>query len=148
MNLLENRIRAYKKEKIDLEQKIKNSAISLEDDFRAINYDGVGGAYNTSTSPQDKAVEKAFLILEKKLTETNDEILFIQEKINELKRKNNDIEYILRCLDLEYIKILEYMYKSKKGSLAASIDLAMDRVTIYRKRNKAFKEIGKYFDFL
>ena len=128
---LKHKLQIYMRRKEDIERKIENSAIKLEDNFTAVSYGGVSGTAGTKTSPQEKAVDKAFMILERNLEEVKGEILLIEEEINSIEADNADMEYILNSMGLEYINILESLYKYNKGTLKAAIDCSMDWVTVY-----------------
>ncbi len=144
---LKHRLEVYRKRKADIERKIENSVIKLNNDFKAVKYDGIGGRGSIKTSPQEKAVDKAFSLLEKNLEEVKREILFIEEEISGIEAKNADIEYILKEIKSEYIEIIEALYKYEKGTLKISIDCNMDRVTVYRKKDKVIGEVMKWLNF-
>ena len=144
---LKHKLQIYTRRKEDIERKIENSAIKLEDNFTAVSYGGVSGTAGTKTSPQEKAVDKAFMILERNLEEVKGEILLIEEEINSIEADNADMEYILNSMGLEYINILESLYKYNKGTLKAAIDCSMDRVTVYRKKDKVINEVMRWLNF-
>ena len=144
---LRHKLDVYIRRKEDIERKIENSAIKLEDNFTAVSYGGVSGTAGTKTSPQEKAVDKAFMILERNLEEVKGEILLIEEEINGIEADNADMEYILNSMCLEYINILESLYKYNKGTLKAAIDCSMDRVTVYRKKDKVINEVMRWLNF-
>lgn len=144
---LKHKLQIYIRRKEDIERKIENSVIKLEDNFTAVSYGGVSGTAGTKTSPQEKAVDKAFMILERNLEEVRGEILLIEEEINSIEADNADMEYILNSMGLEYINILESLYKYNKGTLKAAIDCSMDRVTVYRKKDKVINEIMRWLNF-
>lgn len=144
---LKHKLQIYTRRKEDIERKIENSVIKLEDNFTAVSYGGVSGTAGTKTSPQEKAVDKAFMILERNLEEVRGEILLIEEEINSIEADNADMEYILNSMGLEYINILESLYKYNKGTLKAAIDCSMDRVTVYRKKDKVINEIMRWLNF-
>ena len=122
---LKHKLQIYTRRKEDIERKIENSAIKLEDNFTAVSYGGVSGTAGTKTSPQEKAVDKAFMILERNLEEVKGEILLIEEEINSIEADNADMDYILNSMGLEYINILESLYKYNKGTLKAAIDCSI-----------------------
>ena len=144
---LRHKLDVYIRRKEDIERKIENSAIKLEDNFTAVSYGGVSGTAGTKTSPQEKAVDKAFMILERNLEEVKGEILLIEEEINSIEADNADMEYILNSMGLEYINILGSLYKYNKGTLKAAIDCSMDRVTVYRKKDKVINEVMRWLNF-
>ena len=144
---LKHKLQIYTRRKEDIERKIENSAIKLEDHFTAVSYGGVSGTAGTKTSPQEKAVDKAFMILERNLEEVKGEILLIEEEISGIEADNADMEYILNSMGLEYISILESLYKYNKGTLKAAIDCSMDRVTVYRKKDKVINEVMRWLNF-
>ncbi len=144
---LKHKLQIYTRRKEDIERKIENSAIKLEDNFTAVSYGGVSGTAGTKTSPQEKAVDKAFMILERNLEEVKGEILLIEEEISGIEADNADMEYILNSMGLEYINILESLYKYNKGTLKAAIDCSMDRVTVYRKKDKVINEVMRWLNF-
>ncbi len=144
---LKHKLDVYRGRKYDIERKIENSVIKLEDNFKAVSYGGVSGTAGTKTSPQEKAVDKAFMILERNLEEVKGEILLIEEEISGIEADNADMEYILNSMGSEYINILESLYKYNKGTLKAAIDCSMDRVTVYRKKDKVINEIMRWLNF-
>ena len=144
---LRHKLDVYIRRKEDIERKIENSAIKLEDNFTAVSYGGVNGTAGTKTSPQEKAVDKAFMILERNLEEVKGEILLIEEEISGIEADNADMEYILNSMGSEYINILESLYKYNKGTLKAAIDCSMDRVTVYRKKDKVINEVMRWLNF-
>ncbi len=145
---LRHKLEVYRKRKANIESKIENSIIKLQNDFSAVNYIAVsGGEGGIKTSPQEKAVDKAFLILEKNLEEVNSEILLIEEQINNIEAENSDMEYILNGIKLEYINILESLYKYNNGTLKAAMECNMDRTTIYRKKDKVINEVMQFLNF-
>lgn len=144
---LKHKLQIYTRRKEDIERKIENSAIKLEDNFTAVSYGGVSGTGGMKASPQEKAVDKAFMILERNLEEVKGEILLIEEEINSIEADNADMEYILNSMGLEYINILESLYKYNKGTLKAAIDCSMDRVTVYRKKDKVINEVMRWLNF-
>ena len=144
---LKHKLEVYMRRKEDIERKIENSVIKLEDNFTAVSYGSVSGAAGAKISPQEKAVDKAFMILERNLEEVNGEILLIEEEIGRIEADNADMEYILNNMSLEYINILESLYKYNKGTLKAAIDCSMDRVTVYRKKDKVINEIMRWLNF-
>lgn len=144
---LRHKLDVYIRRKEDIERKIENSVIKLEENFTAVSYGWVSGVAGTKTSPQEKAVDKAFMILERNLEEVKGEILLIEEEINGIEADNADMEYILNSMGLEYINILESLYKYNKGTLKAAIDCSMDRVTVYRKKDKVINEVMRWLNF-
>ena len=144
---LRHKLDVYIRRKEDIERKIENSAIKLEDNFTAVSYGGVSGTAGTKTSPQEKAVDKAFMILERNLEEVKGEILLIEEEINSIEADNADMEYILKGMSSEYIEIMDYIYKNKRGTLRASIDLHIGRATIYRKKDEVIKDVMKWLNY-
>lgn len=145
---LKYRLEVYEKRKADLENKINNSVIKLEDNYTAVSYDGIGGSLGgVKVSPQEKAVDRAFLVLEKSLEGVNAEILIIEEQISDIAAENSDIEYILQEMKPEYKEIIESLYKYEKGALKTSVDSNMDRATIYRKKDKVIYEVMKWLNF-
>lgn len=144
---LRHKLQIYTRRKEDIERKIENSVIKLEENFTAVSYGGVSGTAGTKTSPQEKAVDKAFMILERNLEEVKGEILLIEEEISGIEADNADMEYILNSMGLEYINILESLYKYNKGTLKAAIDCSMDRVTVYRKKDKVINEVMRWLNF-
>lgn len=144
---LKHKLQIYIRRKEDIERKIENSAIKLDDNFTAVSYGGVSGTAGTKTSPQEKAVDKAFMILERNLEEVKGEILLIEEEINSIEADNADMEYILKGMSSEYIEIMDYIYKNKRGTLRASIDLHIGRATIYRKKDEVIKDVMKWLNY-
>jgi len=145
---LKHRLEIYRKRKKDIENKIDKSLVKLEDNFTAVNYDTAGGCSSgIKTSMQEKAIDRAFLILEKNLEEVNAEILLIEEEINSIEADNADIGYILNDMKPEYKEVMEALYKYEKGTLKAAIECNMDRVTVYRKKDKVIKEVMKWLNF-
>ncbi|MBO5100593.1 MAG: hypothetical protein J6B63_04715 [Treponema sp.] len=145
---LRQKLEVYKNRKADLENKINNSNIKLNDNFSAINYDNVGGGIGSvAISPQDRAIEKAFLILEKQLEDVNAEILLIEEQIFNIEMENNNIEFILKGMKSEYINILEFLFKYEKTTLQTSMNCNMDKSTVSRKKDKVIREVMKWLNF-
>ena len=144
---LKHKLQIYTRRKEDIERKIENSAIKLEDNFTAVSYGGVSGTAGTKTSPQEKAVDKAFMILERNLEEVKGEILLIEEEINGIEADNADMEYILNSMGLEYINILESLYKYNKGTLITSMNYSMDKSTVSRKKDRVIKEVMRWLNF-
>ena len=144
---LKHKLQIYTRRKEDIERKIENSAIKLEDNFTAVSYGGVSGTAGTKTSPQEKAVDKAFMILERNLEEVKGEILLIEEEINSIEADNADMEYILNSMGLEYINILESLYKYNKGTLITSMNYSMDKSTVSRKKDRVIKEVMRWLNF-
>ena len=144
---LRHKLDVYIRRKEDIERKIENSAIKLEDNFTAVSYGGVSGTAGTKTSPQEKAVDKAFMILERNLEEVKGEILLIEEEINGIEADNADMEYILNSMGLEYINILESLYKYNKGTLITSMNYSMDKSTVSRKKDRVIKEVMRWLNF-
>lgn len=144
---LKHRLEVYRKRKADIERKIENSVIKLNNDFKAVKYDGIGGRGSIKTSPQEKAVDKAFSLLEKNLEEVKGEILFIEEEISGIETENADMEYILNKIKPEYKEIINYIYKNETGTLKASMELHLGRATIYRKKDEVIKDIMKCINY-
>ena len=144
---LKHRLEVYNQRKAEIENKIDNSIIKLPDSFTAVNYDGVGGSSNLKTSPQERAVDKAFNVLERNLKEVNAEILLIEEQISNIQAENSDIEYIVKDMKPEYVNILKSLYEYKNGTLETSLKYNMDRVTVYRKKDKIINEVMKWLNF-
>ena len=144
---LKHKLQIYIRRKEDIERKIENSAIKLEDNFTAVSYGGVSGTAGTKTSPQEKAVDKAFMILERNLEEVKGEILLIEEEINSIEADNADMEYILNSMGLEYINILESLFKYNKGTLITSMNYSMDKSTVSRKKDRVIKEVMRWLNF-
>ena len=144
---LKHKLQIYIRRKEDIERKIENSVIKLEDNFTAVSYGGVNGTAGTKTSPQEKAVDKAFMILERNLEEVKGEILLIEEEINSIEADNADMEYILNSMGLEYINILESLYKYNKGTLITSMNYSMDKSTVSRKKDRVIKEVMRWLNF-
>lgn len=143
---LEHQLLILEKRKQKLEDKIQNSKITLSNDFSGVSYDGVGGAGGVITSPQERAIDKAFVVLENKLEEVNIEILLIEEKVNDIQVENSKMEFIIRNLDCEYKTIIEGFYRNKNNAVKLSIKLNMDRATIYRKRDKVLADVKKWVE--
>lgn len=144
---LKHRLEVYRKRKADIERKIENSVIKLNNGFKAVKYDGIGGRGSIKTSPQEKAVDKAFSLLEKNLEEVKGEILFIEEQISCIETENADMEYILKEIKQEYKNILESLYKYNKGTLQTSMNYNMDKSTVSRRRDKVIREVMKWLNF-
>ena len=144
---LKHKLQIYIRRKEDIERKIENSVIKLEDNFMAVSYGGVSGTAGTKTSPQEKAVDTAFMILERNLEEVKGEILLIEEEINSIEADNADMEYILNSMGLEYINILESLYKYNKGTLITSMNYSMDKSTVSRKKDRVIKEVMRWLNF-
>lgn len=145
---LKHRLEVYRKRKADIERKIDNSIIRLAADFEAVNYNKAGGSSGgVKTSPQEKAVDKAFSLLEKNLEEIKVEILFIEEQISGIETENADMEYILKGIKLEYKNILESLYRYNKGTLQTSMNCNMDKSTVSRRKDKAIKDVMKWLNF-
>lgn len=145
---LKHRLEVYRKRKADIERKIDNSIIRLAADFKAVNYNKTGGSSGgAKTSPQEKAVDKAFSLLEKNLEEVKVEILFIEEQISGIETENADMEYILKGIKPEHKEIIDYIYKDKSGTLKASMNLHLGRATIYRKKDDVIKDIMKWLNY-
>ena len=145
---LRHKLEVYRKRKANIESKIENSIIKLQNDFSAVSYSAVsGGEGGIKTSPQEKAVDKAFLILEKNLEEVNSEILLIEEQINNIEAENSDMEYILNGIKKEHREVMDYIYKYKRGTLKASMDLHLGRATIYRKKEEVIKDVMKWLNY-
>lgn len=145
---LRHKLEVYRKRKADIESKIENSAIKLENDFAAVNYNTLcGGVGGIKSSQQERAVDRAFLILEENLKEVNAEILLIEEQINNIEAENAGMEYILNGIKKEHREVMEALYKYERGTLRAAIECNMDRTTIYRKKDKVIKEVMKWLNF-
>lgn len=144
---LKHKLQIYIRRKEDIERKIENSAIKLEDNFTAVSYGGVSGTAGIKKSPQEKAVDKAFMILERNLEEVKGEILLIEEEINSIEADNADMEYILNSMGLEYINILESLFKYNKGTLITSMNYSMDKSTVSRKKDRVIKEVMRWLNF-
>ncbi len=144
---LKHRLEIYKRRKADIERKIENSVIKLADNFGAVSYDGVGGGSGVKISPQEKAVDKAFSLLEKNLEEVKVEMFFIEEQMKNIEMDNSDMEYILKEIKPEYKEIIDYIYKNKSGTLKASVNLHLGRATIYRKKDEVIKDIMKWLNY-
>ena len=133
---LKHKLEVYMRRKEDIEKKIENSVIKLEDNFTAVSYGSVSGAAGAKISPQEKYCRPVCIAIACNLEEVKGEILLIEEDISGIEADNADMEYILNSMGLEYINILESLYKYNKGTLKAAIDCSMDRVTVYRKKDK------------
>ena len=145
---LRHKLEVYRKRKDDIQNKIDNSIIELSDDFSAVKYDMAGGgSLGFKSSPQERAVDKAFLILEKNLEEVNFKILLIEEQINNIEAENSDMEYTLKDIKPEYINILESLYKYNNGTLRTSMNYNMDKSTVSRKKDKAVREVMMWLNF-
>lgn len=120
--------------------------VSLDDDFRAVSYDGVGGkgANIYNMSPQDRAVEKPFKLLETRILKVNEEIFITEDEIAYLRQKNSEIEYVLNALGEEYKIIVEGFYRDNKGIVQMEFELNMDKATIYRKKKKVLYDVWKW----
>lgn len=143
---LEYTLKGLYRRKEELTERIDKSRIKLEDDFSAVNYDGVGGS-GSVTSPQDRAIEKAFMRLEKSFEDTVGMIIEVEEEISYLRQNNSEMEYIINGMKQEYREILEGFYKYNKSTLQMTFDMNMDKTTIYRKKNKALRNLQKWFEF-
>lgn len=145
---LKHRLEIYENRKKDLENKINNSVIYLNDDFKAVNYNKIntenGGI---KISPQEKAVDKAFTVLERNLENVKAKILLIQEQINNIETENSVMALILKGLKPEYEKIIEALYKYNKKTLQISIKYNMDKSTVSRKKDKVIKDVMKWINF-
>lgn len=144
---LNNQLEVLNDRKDQLEYKIEHSNITLFNEFSEISgvsYDGVGGSGGSITSPQERAIDKAFVGLEKKLEEVKVEILLLEEKINDIQVENSKLNFIIKNLDYEYKAIIEGFYKNKSNAVKLSLALNMDRATIYRKRDKVLADVTKW----
>lgn len=146
---LKQRLQIYENRRKGLEYKIENFDVYLEDNFKAVSYDSVTAkTYGIKSSPQERAVDKAFYVLERNLENVKAEILLIQEQINDIEAQNSDMAFILKGWKPEYEKILEDFYKKNdKSCIKLSLELNMDRATIYRKRDKAVKYVKRQLEF-
>lgn len=139
--------------KIELQRKIDNKVIiDFEvNDFsvNAVSYDGVGGkAFNISNmSPQDRAIEKPFKLLEMKILRVDEEIFIVDDEIENLRQKNSEMEYILNGMKDEYRKIIEGFYRDKKSVIQMEFELCMSKNTIYRKKEQILEEISRWFGY-
>jgi len=136
------------KAKTDIQNKIDNSLIELNDKFMAVKYGEITGKSGVKTSPQEKAVDKAFSVLEKRLRDINSEILFIEEQIECIEIQNSEMDFILKNLKPEYKEIMDSLYRYKKNTLNTAIKYNMDKSTVSRKKNKVIKEVMRWSNFL
>ena len=143
---LEYTLKGLYRRKEELTERIDKSRIKLEDDFSAVNYDGVGGS-GSVTSPQDRAIEKAFRRLEKSFEDTVGTIIEVEEEISYLRQNNREIEYIINGMKQEYRKILEGFYKYNKSTLQMTFDMNMSKNTIYRKKEQILEQIARWFGY-
>mgnify|MGYP005875525587 CR=1 FL=1 len=143
---LEYTLKGLYRRKEEVTERIDKSRIKLEDDFSAVNYDGVGGS-GSITSPQDRAIEKAFRRLEKSFEDTVGMIIEVEEEISYLKQNNREIEYIINGMKQEYRKILEGFYKYNKSTLQMTFDMNMSKNTIYRKKEQILEQIARWFGY-
>ena len=146
---LRYRLQIYEDRKKDLEDKINNSSIYLNDNFKAVSYGEVNAKNRgIKASPQEMAVDNAFAVLEKNLEDVKAEILLIQEQISSIEAKNSDMAFILKGLKPECKKILEGFYRENdKSCIKLSLELNMDRATVYRKKDKIIKDVKKWLEF-
>lgn len=144
---LKHKLAVLEARKKELTDKIKSSSIYLDNDLSAINYSGTGAGGGIKASFQEKAIDKAFAVLEKNLKNVENEILLIQEQINSIETENADMEFILKGRRPEYEKIMKDIYKDKKGMLRVAMELNMDRATVYRKKDKVIKEVMRWINF-
>lgn len=150
---LKNKLNSLFARKEKLEKSLANTtAINFQESdysLRAVNYDNVGGkTINISTmSPQDRTIEKTFKNCEVRLLNIANEIIIVEDEIDYLRQENSEIDYIINGLKLEYKKIIEGFYKYNKSIVQLTLELNMDKATIYRKKNKSLEDIQRWLQF-
>lgn len=140
-------IETLKKQAEELQNKINNSEIYLTDNFRAVSYGETGGGRGTKTSPQERAVDKAFLILEKNLEQMKEDIALLNDRRYVIEAENEFPAFILKNMRNDYRAILEGFYRDNNNAFKLSLKFNMDRATIYRKRDKSIEDIRKWLEY-
>ena len=144
---INSQIEILKEQEKKLQDKINNSEIFLQDNSKAVNYKEQGSRNGVKTSPQEQAVDKAFLTLEKNLEQAKEDIALFEVKICCIEVENKLWSFILKNMKSDYRAILEGLYRDNNNYIQLSVKLNMDKATIYRRRDKAIEDIKRWLEY-
>jgi len=145
---LKNKLGILETRKVTVENDIKNSNINLDPDLHGGSPDGNGiRASGPAASQQEKALDSAFIKLEKELRHINNEILGVKSDIRALEYENFDIEFALNKLDDVSRQFVNLKYNKLLGNAKISDSLPLSESTVYRLRIKVLTDITGYIMF-
>ena len=135
------------KQKIEIENDINNSNISLKHDLKGATYDtAIAKSMGVKVSPQERAIEDAFFFLEKQLHDTEIQIMELKAGLRNSEYKVCDIEYILSTLSEEKQNLIHLKYKNMYSTIKIGLQLNMSGSTVSRHLSKALDEVAEKLD--
>lgn len=143
---LQTKVENLKMQRQKIIDNINNDNVSLNADIQAISYNNAVASSGLCISQQEKAIDKAYEILDYKQRELYFEIVGTEVLIGNLELINTNVEYFLQTLNYEDLKLFELYFKEHKTSLQISFDLNMNVSTVYRRINKLLKEYSGIYE--
>ena len=144
---LQERVKKLKKLRQEIIDNMNNGNITLEADIQAISYNNASiSKTGICVSQQERAIEKAYQALDNKQSDLYVEIIETETLISDLQLKNLDIDYFLKNLDYEDLKLIELYFRDKKTALQISFILNMHASTVARRINKIIEEYSEIYD--
>ncbi len=130
---------------LKMEEDLTTSNFNLKTDISSINYDGVGTdkSFNTESYIEKDLINQVGKI-EKKINEKKLEVSQMQEKLEELKEKNFDIDVASTFLKEDLKNIMQYKFKERKSNIEISLDLGLGESTVRKYVNQVLLELHKW----
>lgn len=140
------KVKLLYKQKDKVENDIKNSNIQLKSDIQGLSYDKPNiQKSNAIVSFQERALDKAFELLEKRLESVKAEIIYIEDEIMELESKIYYIENIVKKCSEQDQDLLKLVYTKSRNNKKSYEEigelLSMHGTTAMRQKEKLLKEI-------
>ena len=135
IELNQQRLEMLYRHRDDTQRDIDTSNIRpLDADLRGISYDGDKVQTSSNTSPQERALDNAFMQLENKLNSLNAQILDTKQLIRDLEYKACDITFWIEQQSDEARHLIELRYKHKCSGLNIALKLNVSESSVYRLR--------------
>lgn len=130
--------------KAEILQDINDSNITLEVAMPGVDYSKERVQSSNLASPQERAVDKAFAELEKKLNSLEAEILDKKNSVRELEREISDMEFLVGQLNDEARRFVDMRYRDRKTIKVVGRALHLSDRALWRLRNDVLEDITKW----
>jgi len=152
IEMLNKKLSLAQRHKEETQKDIDESNIHLSSDIQAIDYSSerVQTSSNNS-SPQERAIDKAFLKLEQRIKNLDEDIIELKYQIREKEKDISDIAFLIDLLSYEARIFVFLKYQDKKSITAIMGDLHLSEKGLYlserslwRLRDNILEDLAKW----
>lgn len=144
IQVLNKQIATLNTQKEKIQNDIKEDNIFLISKVSSIRLDDVGSSTGKKNSEQERAIDRAFDELEKKIINLELEIMNLEFELSNTRKDNIKIKNFFELLSEEELKIVQLKYGERKTVNFISIKLDMSVSSVYRTYNKIIKKFIDY----